>query len=87
MLSPYSEWTSVVNSLPEPWEPVLVYTADDEMAVAYFDDGSGEFFLSMRATWHIKGVTHWAPIPAGPVIYDGDAATSGTLHQFHGIWL
>lgn len=58
-----SEWISVKDKLPEPYDRVLVY------APSRYD--YGDFDICVMHGWQCNpdthhGVTHWMPLPGAP---------------------
>lgn len=67
-------WISVKERLPQDHEDVLVFTSDQDMAVAqYVELDTGlRWFLGSAADLSIDPfgeITHWQPLPEPPVPY------------------
>jgi hypothetical protein len=59
------KWILVSERLPEPNEPVLIYTEVLGRHVASVDD-EGEWFCDYGGEWLYPKVTHWMPLPPAP---------------------
>ena len=55
-----SEWISVDDRLPNPFESVLVFR-DGKISIDY-NEGNGWFAYDFNG----KRVTHWMPLPLAP---------------------
>jgi hypothetical protein len=60
-------WMPVSERLPEPNEPVLIYTAVLGRHVASVDE-EGEWFCDYGGEWLFPDVTHWMPLPEPPEV-------------------
>jgi hypothetical protein len=58
-------WIPVSERLPQPNEPVLIYTAVLGRHVASVDE-EGEWFCDYGGEWLFPNVTHWMPLPEPP---------------------
>lgn len=75
-ITPQNEWVSVEDRLPTKSGEYFVYTTDENISTAEFDEDCGEFGFwkeyyqdgaYLHSEW-IKAdwITHWMPIPAPP---------------------
>jgi len=60
-------WIPVSERLPEPNEPVLIYTEVLGRHVASVDE-EGEWFCDYGGEWLFPKVTHWMPLPEPPEV-------------------
>jgi hypothetical protein len=60
-------WIAVSERLPEPNEPVLIYTEMLGRHVASVDE-EGEWFCDYGGEWLFPDVTHWMPLPEPPEV-------------------
>jgi hypothetical protein len=49
--------------MPEPYEPVLIFTIDMNQAYAWLGDGRWYY---EHQTWFLIEVSHWMPLPPNP---------------------
>jgi len=57
------EWVKCSDRLPEPGEPVLIFTTDMNQAYAWLGDGRWYY---EHQTWFLTEVSHWMPLPPNP---------------------
>jgi len=57
------EWVKCLDRMPEPYEPVLIFTTDMNQAFAWLGDGRWYY---EHQTWFLTEVSHWMPLPPNP---------------------
>jgi hypothetical protein len=57
------EWVKCLDRMPEPYEPVLIFTTDMNQAYAWLGDGRWYY---EHQTWFLIEVSHWMPLPPNP---------------------
>jgi hypothetical protein len=57
------EWIKCSERLPEPGEPVLIFTTDRNQAYAWL--GNGRWYYEHQM-WLLIEVSHWMPLPPNP---------------------
>lgn len=68
-----SEWISVEDKLPEDGQLVLSVRRGDCFDLCFYDHGTSMWWID-DATYSVKMITHWMPLPAPP-------ATEEELHR------
>jgi len=57
------EWVKCLDRMPEPGEPVLIFTIDMNQAFAWLWD---DLWYYEHQTWFLSEVSHWMPLPPNP---------------------
>ena len=57
------EWVKCLDRMPEPYEPVLIFTTDMNQAYAWLGDGRWD---CEHESWFLTEVLYWMPLPPNP---------------------